>query len=85
MFPSPVGEVSNLAGVECPINSKLYYKRNQDFFRSRSADIGFWAQDKVRLWRENTRWMSLRGFFEGQECYRDALYGSILEKIYVAS
>ena len=25
MFPSPVGEVSNLAGVECPINSKLYY------------------------------------------------------------
>ena len=25
MFPSPVGEVSNLAGVEGPINSKLYY------------------------------------------------------------
>ena len=25
MFRSPVGEVSNLAGVECPINSKLYY------------------------------------------------------------
>ena len=22
----PVGEVSNLAGVECPINSKLYYR-----------------------------------------------------------
>ena len=28
MFPSPVGEVSNLAGVEYPINSKLYYKEN---------------------------------------------------------
>ena len=28
MFPSPVGEVSNLAGVKCPINSKLYYNSN---------------------------------------------------------
>ena len=26
MFSSPVGEVSNLAGVECPSNYRLYYK-----------------------------------------------------------
>ena len=25
--PLLVGEVCNLAGVECPIHSKLYYKR----------------------------------------------------------
>ena len=34
MFPSPVGEVSNLAGVECPINSKLYYKLWQNYQQS---------------------------------------------------
>ena len=30
-------------------------------------DIRFWTQDKPRLWRENTRWMSLKGFFERRE------------------
>ena len=27
--PPPVGEVSNLAGAGCPINSKLYYNIQQ--------------------------------------------------------
>ena len=30
--PHPVGEVSNLAGAECPINSKLYYKSKIRYF-----------------------------------------------------